>query len=95
MLLSAHKLKTDRYAALAGDVSEAGYECSLIPFEIGSRGLITKPNYKTRLMRLPPTIKSHTKYSTLKNNISKICLMSSFSSFQARHEREWNVTSFI
>ena len=34
---------------LVGDVSEADYECSLIPFEIG--GFITKPN-NTRLMRL-------------------------------------------
>ena len=52
---AAHKLKTDRYAALVGDVSEAGYECSLIPFEIGSRGSITKPN-KTRLIFLKKSI---------------------------------------
>ena len=27
----ANKLKTDRYAALVGDISHAGYKCSLIP----------------------------------------------------------------
>ena len=68
MLLTNLRL-TD--AALVGDVSEADFKCSLIPFEIGSRGLIVKPN-KTCLMRLLRTIKTHTKYSTLKTIFPKM-----------------------
>ena len=90
----ANKLKTDRYAALVGDISDAGYKCTLIPFEIGSRGLITKSN-KSRLRGLLRTLKSNVPYTALKNNISKKSLMSSFSIFQARHEKEWNVTTLI
>lgn len=90
----ANKLKTDRYATLVGDISDAGYKCTLIPIEIGSRGLITKLN-KTRLRGLLRTLKSNVKYAALKNNISKKSLTSSFSIFQARQEREWNVTTLI
>jgi hypothetical protein len=90
----ANKLKTDRYAALAGDISDAGFNCTLIPFEVGSRGLITKSN-TSRLRGLLRTLRCNVKYTALKDNIVKKSLMSSFSIFQARHEKEWNVTTFI
>jgi len=88
----ANKLKSDRYASLVGDISDAGFNCTLIAFEIGSRGLLTKPN-KSRLRYLLRTLKSQTKFTELKSSISKMTLTSSFSIFQARHEKEWNVSS--
>ena len=88
----SHKLKVDRYASLVGDLTDTGYKASLIPFEIGSRGLITKAN-KARLNHLLRIVKSETKYKCLKDDISKKSLTSSFSIFQSRHEKEWNVHS--
>ena len=88
----SHQFKLDRYASLADDIRIAGYDCRLVPFEIGSRGLITKQN-KSHLNQLLRTVESKTKYSKLKDDISKAALASSFSIFQARHEKEWNVTN--
>ena len=88
----SHKLKDDRYASLVSDIKSNGYTCTLVSVEVGSRGLITKAN-KARLQHLLRTVKSHTKYSDLKTDVSKAALTSSFSIFHSRHEKEWNVVS--
>ena len=38
-----------RYNSLKTDLTERGYECHLIPFEVGSRGYVSKSN-RTNLM---------------------------------------------
>ena len=86
----AHQLKSDRYASLLSDIISLGYNCSLFPVEVGSRGLITKPN-KDSFIKPLRLVKSTSNYTNLKNSLSKKALVSSFSIFQARHEKEWNV----
>ena len=45
---NAHRLKMDKYAALVGDLENAGYRVNLFCFEVSVRGQITKAN-KARL----------------------------------------------
>lgn len=89
----AHKLKTDRYVSLASDLTNAGYNTSFTPFEIGSCGLITKSN-KCRLNHLLRVVKWEVKYKSLKEGISKSSITSFFSIFHSRYQREWNVNTF-
>ena len=37
-ILAAHQRKTTKYISLKADIESAGFACSLLPFEIGSRG---------------------------------------------------------
>ena len=68
-----------------------GFTCHLIPFEIGSRGMIQR---RVKLILLS-MMKS---FSTIKPphnhqhivNISKVALISSFSIFHARKSAQWN-----
>ena len=48
---AAHQRKEDRYAGLTHDVEKAGWKCTLICVEIGSRGLIT-PQNKVRMKKM-------------------------------------------
>ena len=84
----ANKLKSDRYASLVGDITNEGYSCTLIPLEIGSRGLITKSN-KSRLRRLLRILHSNTKYTELKNSISKRTLIFFFCLSGEARESVW------
>ena len=51
----AHCTKLDRYSSLVSDIIDAGFDCSLVAIEIGSRGLIDTDN-KNRLTRLSKDI---------------------------------------
>ena len=42
---AANKRKRERYEFLVTDIEEAGYKCSNLPFEIGSRGHVTQSLY--------------------------------------------------
>ena len=42
-----NKRKRERYEFLVTDIEEAGYKCSNLPFEIGSRGHVTQSNTNT------------------------------------------------
>ena len=48
---SANIRKNIRYNPLKTDLIAKGYECYLIPFEVGSRGYVSKSN-KTNLMNI-------------------------------------------
>ena len=87
---SANSFKRDKYQSLKSDIESNGYTCHVVPFECGSRGFIPR---RVKLI-LCSMFKS---YSTVKTpssyikNISKICLLSSFSIFHARKEKSWTV----
>ena len=87
---TANSYKRDKYQSLKTDIECNGYTCHLVPFECGSRGVIPRrvklalcsmfKSYST--VKVPP--------SSLIPNISKICLLSSFSIFHARKEKNWS-----
>ena len=84
----------DRYSSFVSDIIDAGFDCSLVVIEIGSRGLIDTDN-KTRLTCLSKDLQLPIKYSDLKNQLIKSVLMSSYSIANARHELSWNVNDII
>ena len=43
-ILAANIRKNTKYTSLKSDIENAGYTCTLIPFEIGSRGHVTRGN---------------------------------------------------
>ena len=83
----SHKYKLSRYEKLVSDINNCDFECDLVCIEIGSRGIITKEN------------KKH--FQTLFNNVqgkrvrkiwcshSKVSLISSYVTFNARKEPNW------
>ena len=86
--------KTQSYTELKNELELAGYDTKLSPFEIGSRGHITKRNQNTII-------------HTLKNNsieisgvqickqLSKIVLLCSFSIFQAHCQPTWQHPPYL
>ena len=87
---TAHARKVDKYASLVNDIRDAGYHCSSIMIEVGSRGLITKDN-RARLEDIIKKLKCDCKYAKLRDDITKSVLTSSYSIFCARKEPEWNL----
>ena len=85
---SANARKKERYTQLKSDIEDQGYTCYLVPFEIGSRGYISKRN------KLDLTTVFHAtklKFNTAKcmKDLSKIALLSSFSIFHAYTQPSW------
>ena len=82
--------KQTKYIPLKTDIEDKGYSCHLIPFEVGSRGYISKSN-KTNLMniflvnKLKPNVRE----------ISKISLLCSFSIFHAYTQPTWPDPPFL
>ena len=90
-LLTANSYKKDKYSGLKQDIMNNGFTCHLIPFEIGSRGMIQR---RVKLILLS-MMKSFTTIKPPHNhqhivNISKVALISSFSIFHARKSAQWN-----
>ena len=93
-LESANLKKRLRYENLATDLRERGWETDNVPFEVGSRGLVTKRNKKS----ISDTTKKFnvkiTK-SLIYKNISKISLLCSFALFQAHCQPDWQSPPFL
>ena len=81
----AHQKKRDRYTQLQSDIQSNGYICHNVPFEVGSRGHITKENRST-LTTLYQITKPKPKLKCWIQNISKISLLCSYSIFISRTE---------
>ena len=83
----AHERKHIKYTDLVSDITDTGYKCDLICFEIGSRGLIT-PETNKRISDMFSFIKAKPPRS-LKKDLSRIALLSSYTIWNARHEPSW------
>ena len=88
----AHERKTHKYADLVLDISQNGYNCNLtcIEIAIGSRGLVT-PDTNKRISEIFSSIKAKPPKS-LKKDLSKIAILSSYTIWNARHEPSWGAT---
>ena len=85
---AAHTRKKLRYTSLAEDITEAGYTCNNVPFEIGSRGHVSLAN-KTTLCTMHSLCKPKTRLSKFTQDISKISLLCSYSIYLSRSESNW------
>ena len=91
---SAHQIKELRYFDLKTDLQQAGWLVNLVPFEIGSRGLVTKRN-KTALINTFKRNHIKVKHNNLIKNVSKISLLCSYVIFQARTEPTWETPPLL
>ena len=70
------------------DLKTEGWETENIPFEVGSRGLVTKRNKKS-ISDIFKKWNVKVKKSLLFKDISKISLLCSFALFQAHCQPDW------
>ena len=85
---SAFVRKSKKYNDLKSDLIKAGWTTSLIPFEIGSRGYVTKRNTST-LTGITKKVPTQIKHKKLITELSQISLLCSFTIFQARCQPTW------
>ena len=93
-ILSAHQTKTKKYIDLKRDLVKAGWTTNLVPFEIGSRGQVTKNNNKT-IKDMMKLVNIHTQHQKLVTELSRISLLASFSIFHARCQPSWESPPFL
>ena len=91
---SAYIRKSSKYNDLKSDLVKAGWTTGLTPFELGSRGYVTKRNYTT-ITGITKKVPKPIKYKTLITEPSKISLLCSFTIFQARCQPIWQDPPFL
>ena len=85
---AANRRKRERYEFLTTDIKEAGYQCMNMPFEIGSRGHVTRQN-KITLAQLC-SVTGVRKAQQVIKNCSKIVLLGSYSIYNSRRSHDWS-----
>ena len=84
----AHIRKSDGYNDLKLDIQKEGWTVYLTPYEVGSRGQVTKRN-KDSIIKVLKRNKVKTNNSKLFKDMSKISLLCSYSIFQAHSVPLW------
>ena len=85
---AANSRKRARYEFLTSDIEEAGFKCNNMPFEIGSRGHVTRNNRITLAELCHMT--GVRKPQQVIRNCSKIVLLGSYTIFNARNSHDWS-----
>jgi hypothetical protein len=73
---------------MKSDLENMGWTVYLDPFEIGSRGQVTKRN-KNTIRKTASHISKKLNHKTLISDLSKISLLCSFSVYQAHSQPTW------
>ena len=87
-ICKAHERKKNKYASLVVDLNRVGIKTSLICFEVGSRGAVTKANVSS--------IKSIFKFTKTRftkkiiKDISKLALLASYGIWNTREQPVWD-----
>jgi hypothetical protein len=71
---AAYLKKSTKYSDLKSDLEAAGWTTGLTPFEVGSRGYVTKRNYTT-LTALTKKVCNPIKYKKLMTELLRISLL--------------------
>ena len=90
---AANMRKRNRYEYLTSDIQEAGYTCTNLPLEVGSRGHLTTRNRET-LIHLCHTFKVG-KYQQVLLNCSKLALLGSYAIYLARSAQDWSGSGLL
>jgi hypothetical protein len=93
-LEKANIRKAKNYNDLKTDLEKAGWKVTLVPFEIGSRGLVNKRNRES----LTSAMKRNNikiRHTQLFKELSKISLLCSYSIFQAHCVPSWQDPPFL
>jgi hypothetical protein len=91
---SANTTKFDKYNDLKNDLIKAGWKTELVPFEVGSRGYISKRNIGSisKMARIAHIKKRHKKLIT---EISQVSLLCSFTVFQSLSQPTWQEPPYL
>ena len=85
---SAHLRKTRNYNDLKTDLQKENWNVFLVPFEVGSRGLMTKRNRES-LISVFKRNRTKLKHTLLFKELAKISLLCSYAIFQAHCVHTW------
>ena len=91
---AANLRKTLRYTTLKSDLEERGFQCFLVPFEVGSRGHIRKAS-KSQILNIFLTMKITASSHKCIKNMSKLSLLSSYTIFHAYTQPSWRDPPFL
>ena len=91
---SAHQLKFRKYLDLQEDLQNMGWSVQLLPFEIGSRGHISKRN-KDSINQCLKRNQMKVNNNKLFKDLSKISLLCSFVIFQAHCQPAWQAPPLL
>ena len=89
----AHRIKSEKYNHFISDIN-SDYTTKVVPFEISSRGQVSRPN-RERLRELHKFTDKSLKLKDFVNNISSIAIASSYYIFVSRKEPVWSNTPTI
>ena len=90
----AHARKTQRYSQMKSDLESKGFQCFLLPLEVGSRGHISKKN-KITIVNTLVRNKLKLRFNDILKGCSKIALLCSYSIFNAYAEPSWKDPPFL
>ena len=91
---TAHIRKAKKYNDLMVDLESVGWGVHLIPFEVGSRGQITRRN-KNALINVLKRNQIKVNNNILFKDLSKISLLCSYSVFQAHCVSTWTDPPYL
>jgi len=93
-IATAHSLKLQKYEPLTADLTTRGWKTFLLPFEVGSRGHLTKNN-RSSLQTLIKLSNTSLKPIEVCNNVSKLAIVGSYKIFISRKEPAWISPDFL
>ena len=91
---AAHISKRRINQDLRKDLEAQKYSVTLVPFEIGSRGYVTKRN-RTEIQNIIKLTEIKVKSGNLFKGASKVALLCSFAIFNAREEPAWQDPPYL
>ena len=91
---AANLRKSLRYTTLKNDLEDSGYKCLLVPFEVGSRGYISRAT-KSNIFNIFLTMKISAKPFHCVKNMAKLSLLSSYTIFHAYTQPTWRDPPFL
>ena len=93
-ITAANLRKTTKYTNLKSDLEDQGYSCTLVPFEIGSRGYVTTSNRRS-IVNIFAATKIKTNALKCIKELSKISLLCSYSIFNAYTQPSWRDPPYL
>ena len=87
-IVSAHLRKVNKYASLVSDLQDKGLTVDFLALEVGSRGYISPENLKA-LKQLTKMSHVNVSFKSIRDQLSKIALCTSFSIFCSKSEPTW------
>ena len=88
-----HKYKSDKYAHFETDIKT--HSTSVVAFEVGARGGLTKENTKVLGDMQKQFMKKNIQKKHFVNNVKSLSIMSSYYIFTARKHMSWEHTGYI